>query len=66
MVNFTHVYVPRVHWELTSKRVLTAEWIDGCRVTDKAAILNKGLNLADERYLKHDVLKLVCEYRCMD
>ena len=52
MVNFTHVYVPKVHWELTSKRVLTAEWIDGCRVTDKAAILNKGLDLADVRYLK--------------
>ena len=55
MVNFTHVYVPKVHWELTSKRVLTAEWIDGCRATDKAAILNKGLNLADVRYLCAEV-----------
>lgn len=23
------VYVPRVHWDLTSKRVMTAEWIEG-------------------------------------
>ena len=44
---FPWVYVPQVEWDLTSKRVLTAEWIDGCRVTDKKAILSMGLSLAD-------------------
>ena len=37
----------QVHWDLTSKRVLTAEWIDGCRATDKEAISNMGLSLTD-------------------
>ena len=43
----SNIFFAQVHWELTSKRVLTAEWIDGCRATDKEAILNMGLNLAD-------------------
>ena len=49
MIDFPYVYVPKVHWELTSKRVLTAEWINGCKATDKAAILSMGLNIADVR-----------------
>jgi len=40
-------YVPKVEWELSSKRVLTAEWIDGCRVTDKEAIKAMGLDLTE-------------------
>jgi aarF domain-containing kinase len=44
-----YVYLPQVDWQLTSKRVLTAEWIDGCRVTDKAAIHAMGLDVADVR-----------------
>lgn len=52
MVGFPFVYVPKVHWGLTSKRVLTAEWINGCRVTDKTAILNMGLDLADVSILQ--------------
>lgn len=43
------VYLPRVEWELSSKRVLTAEWIDGCKVTDKKAIAAMGLSTADVR-----------------
>ncbi|TPX62784.1 hypothetical protein SpCBS45565_g06924 [Spizellomyces sp. 'palustris'] len=30
----SRVYVPKVHWDLTSKRIMTAEWIDGVRFTD--------------------------------
>lgn len=41
------VHLPHVEWGLTSKRVLTAEWIDGCRVTDRAAISAMGLTTAD-------------------
>eukprot|EP00741_Cyanophora_paradoxa_P012085 tig00020592_g11677.t1 len=35
--NFAHrrdVHVPRVHWELTTHRVLTMEFIHGCKVND--------------------------------
>ena len=29
-----HWHVPAVHWDLTSDRVLTTEWIDGVRIDD--------------------------------
>lgn len=32
------VYIPRVYRELSSKRVMTAEWIEGVRLWDKDAI----------------------------
>ena len=41
------MYVPHVHWKLTSKRVLTAEWIDGCKSSDRESIQRMGLSLAD-------------------
>lgn len=47
LAGLPYVYLPRVQWQLTSKRVLTAEWIDGCRVTDKKAIATMGLEVAD-------------------
>ena len=50
------VYVPHVKWDLSSKRVLTAEWIDGCRVTDKTAIAAMGLDRADVSALCHWLL----------
>ena len=34
------VYIPTVYGELSSKRVLTAEWIEGVRLWDKASITN--------------------------
>lgn len=33
------VYIPKVYHEYTSKRVLTAEWIDGVRMSDRAGIM---------------------------
>ncbi|KAJ7165817.1 ABC1 family-domain-containing protein [Mycena filopes] len=33
------VYIPRVFPALTTKRIMTAEWIDGVRLSDRAAIL---------------------------
>ncbi|THH21361.1 hypothetical protein EW146_g173 [Bondarzewia mesenterica] len=34
------VYIPKVYPEYTSKRVMTAEWIDGVRMSDRAGIMN--------------------------
>ena len=35
------VYIPQVYPELTSKRVMTAEWIEGIRLWDKEGITGK-------------------------
>jgi len=37
------VYIPKVYRELTTKRVMTAEWIEGVRLWDKSAITNPWL-----------------------
>jgi aarF domain-containing kinase len=34
------VYIPKVYHDLSSKRVMTAEWIEGVRLWDKAGISN--------------------------
>ena len=34
------VYIPKVYHEFSSKRVMTAEWIEGVRLWDKKAITN--------------------------
>lgn len=47
------VYVPKVHWDKTSTRVLTAEFIDGCKISNKDAIKKMGLSL-------HDVDQKLC------
>ncbi|XP_071552103.1 uncharacterized aarF domain-containing protein kinase 5 isoform X1 [Panulirus ornatus] len=44
---FPFVYVPKVHWDLCSKRVLTAEYIHGFKISDVASISKAGLNLKD-------------------
>ncbi|OON16639.1 ABC1 family protein, partial [Opisthorchis viverrini] len=41
------VHIPRVNRELTSKRVLTAEFIDGIKVNEVAALREAGFCLAD-------------------
>ena len=43
------LHVPHVETSLSSRRVLTAEWIDGCRVTDKPTLEKMGLDKADVR-----------------
>ena len=37
--------VPSVDWNLTGKDVLTLEWIDGTPLSDRAALVEKGLDL---------------------
>lgn len=41
------VHVPEVHWELTSGRVLTAEWCDGYKVTDAERMTADGLSVRE-------------------
>jgi len=41
------VRTPGIMWEATSRRVLTMEWIDGVKLTDKAAMYDAGLDLVD-------------------
>jgi hypothetical protein len=32
------VRTPQIHWDFTSRRVLCMEWIEGVKLTDKAAM----------------------------
>jgi ubiquinone biosynthesis protein len=34
--------VPRVHWELSAEAVLTMDFIEGCRIDDRAALAEQG------------------------
>ncbi|KAG0710208.1 putative aarF domain-containing protein kinase 5 [Chionoecetes opilio] len=47
LAGLPYVYVPRVHWDLCSKRVLTAEYIHGYKVSDVAGIKTAGMKLED-------------------
>ncbi|CAL1686188.1 unnamed protein product [Lasius platythorax] len=44
---FEYAYVPKIYWNLSSKRILTTEWIDGVKVTDLEGIKAQGLNISD-------------------
>ncbi|KAK2149688.1 hypothetical protein LSH36_442g03031 [Paralvinella palmiformis] len=45
--HFSYIYVPKINWDLTTKRVLTAEYIDGVKVNNVESIKNMGLSLTD-------------------
>ncbi|XP_051519159.1 uncharacterized aarF domain-containing protein kinase 5 isoform X3 [Myxocyprinus asiaticus] len=45
--HFKFVVVPKVFWDLTSKRVLTAEFCEGCKISNIEAIQRQGLSLKD-------------------
>ena len=38
------IYVPKIYWQYTGKRVLTMEWVNGTKLTDIAAIEAQGIN----------------------
>ncbi|XP_052894359.1 uncharacterized aarF domain-containing protein kinase 5 isoform X1 [Anopheles moucheti] len=44
---FDFVYVPKVLWNLTNERILTTEFIDGCKISDRDAIQAMQLNLSE-------------------
>jgi aarF domain-containing kinase len=39
------VYVPKVYWDKSSERVLTAEWIDGTPLSQHEKVIDQGYNL---------------------
>jgi predicted unusual protein kinase regulating ubiquinone biosynthesis (AarF/ABC1/UbiB family) len=41
---FEDIYVPKIYWDYTSRRVLTMEWIDGIKLTDMEAVAANGIN----------------------
>ncbi|XP_017059932.1 uncharacterized aarF domain-containing protein kinase 5 [Drosophila ficusphila] len=47
MAKFTYVHVPKVHWSYTKTRVLTLEWMDGCKINDLKTIAKQKLSLKD-------------------
>ncbi|KAJ0054782.1 hypothetical protein NL108_002935, partial [Boleophthalmus pectinirostris] len=49
--HFKFVVVPKVFWEQTSKRVLTAEFCEGCKINNVEAIKGQGLSLKDANKL---------------
>jgi predicted unusual protein kinase regulating ubiquinone biosynthesis (AarF/ABC1/UbiB family) len=38
------VYIPKIYWEYTGRRVLTMEWIDGTKLTNLPAIQQQGID----------------------
>ena len=38
------IYVPRIYWEYTGRRVLTMEWVNGVKLTDVEAIQAEGVD----------------------
>lgn len=43
-----NIYIPKVHWPLTTARILTTEFVeDGCRLTDAARLEEKQLKKKD-------------------
>jgi len=38
------IYIPKVYWDLTAKRIITTEFIDGCKISDVERIKEMGLN----------------------
>uniref|UniRef100_A0A8C8CI63 ABC1 atypical kinase-like domain-containing protein n=1 Tax=Oncorhynchus tshawytscha TaxID=74940 RepID=A0A8C8CI63_ONCTS len=45
--HFKFVVVPKVYWDQTSKRVLTAEFCEGCKINNLEEIKRQGLSLRD-------------------
>lgn len=39
-------YVPEVHWDLTTNRILTAEWIEGISLNDVDGLKREGYSVA--------------------
>jgi predicted unusual protein kinase regulating ubiquinone biosynthesis (AarF/ABC1/UbiB family) len=38
------IYVPKIHWQYTARRVLTMEWIDGTKLTNLEEIEAQGID----------------------
>jgi predicted unusual protein kinase regulating ubiquinone biosynthesis (AarF/ABC1/UbiB family) len=51
------VAIPRIHWQLTTRRVLVMEFIDGIKITDVAGLKRAGLDT-------NQVARLLAEAYC--
>ena len=47
-INDASIYIPKIYWNLTSKRILTLEWIDGISIADSKLLKKK----------KHDLVAI--------
>ena len=45
VAGLTGIYAPQVYWDLTSRHVLTTEYIGGIKITDKEALLQAGIDI---------------------
>ncbi|XP_051871465.1 uncharacterized aarF domain-containing protein kinase 5 isoform X2 [Pristis pectinata] len=45
--HFKYVVVPKVYWEQTSKRILTADYCEGCKINSVDEIKQQGLTVKD-------------------
>ncbi|XP_067933898.1 uncharacterized aarF domain-containing protein kinase 5-like [Watersipora subatra] len=50
LAHLKFIHVPKVYWSLTSLRVLTTEFIDGVKISNKAELAKQGLPLKDIDY----------------
>jgi len=50
------IYVPKVEWPLTTKRVLTMEFIQGCKINDTEKINQMGIDIKEAAGLVIEVL----------
>ncbi|MEE8579983.1 MAG: AarF/UbiB family protein [Myxococcota bacterium] len=44
---FAHLRVPEIHWETTTRQVLTMEFLEGVKINDRAALERLGIDLND-------------------
>lgn len=59
--NHSETYVPKVYDEYSTNRVLTMEFIDGIKITDREALISKGMDpkVISERGLKLFVMQIL-------
>lgn len=43
--NEDYIYIPKVYWEYTTKRILTMEYVEGISVKNKELLIQKGFDL---------------------
>ncbi|HHV73530.1 MULTISPECIES: 2-polyprenylphenol 6-hydroxylase [unclassified Thermoanaerobacterium] len=49
-INESYVYIPKIYWEYTTKKVLTMEYIDGISVKNKEKLRDSGFDLKKIAY----------------
>jgi predicted unusual protein kinase regulating ubiquinone biosynthesis (AarF/ABC1/UbiB family) len=39
-----HTRIPKIHWDLTTRRVLAMEYIEGCKINDQDSLAERGID----------------------